>query len=88
VEKQIKFFFVTHLYEFAYSLYRSNQKNFLFLRAQRKDDGERTYKLLEAEPLQVSYGVDLYNEIFNHGKFLTTENKAGSDCFLDLCDNK
>jgi hypothetical protein len=68
VEKQIKIFFVTHLYEFAYSLYRKNQKNFLFLRAQRKDDGERTYKLLEAEPLQVSYGVDLYNEIFNHEK--------------------
>jgi hypothetical protein len=34
------------------------------LRAERKPDGTRTYTLSEGEPLDTSYGVDLYNRIF------------------------
>lgn len=36
----------------------------LFLRADRQADGTRTFKLVEAEPLQTSYGEDLYKRIF------------------------
>ncbi|MEO8249818.1 MAG: hypothetical protein ABI589_10645, partial [Burkholderiales bacterium] len=36
----------------------------LFLRADRQADGTRTFRLVEAEPLETSYGEDLYREIF------------------------
>jgi DNA mismatch repair ATPase MutS len=63
-EKQIKVFFVTHLYEFAHGLYKKNIESALFLRAERQSDGGRTFKLIQGEPLQTSYGEDLYNRIF------------------------
>ncbi len=65
VEKQIKVFFVTHFYEFARGFYDEKMKNTMYLRAQRQMDGERTFKLIEGEPLQTSYGDDLYRKIFN-----------------------
>jgi DNA mismatch repair ATPase MutS len=64
LEKHIQVFFVTHLYEFAHGLYDRKMENALFLRAERKADGERTFKLIEGAPLQTSYGVDVYHEIF------------------------
>jgi len=36
----------------------------LFLQAERKPDGECTFRVTEGEPLQTSYGEDLYNRIF------------------------
>jgi DNA mismatch repair ATPase MutS len=64
LEKCIKVFFVTHLYEFAHSLYGKKMENSIFLRAERQTDGGRTFKLIEGEPLQTSYGDDLYTKIF------------------------
>jgi DNA mismatch repair ATPase MutS len=64
MEKRIRVFFVTHLYEFAYGFYDKQKGNAMFLRAERQNDGGRTFKILEGEPLQTSYGVDLYNRIF------------------------
>jgi DNA mismatch repair ATPase MutS len=68
VEKGIKVFFVTHQYEFAHGLYDKKMANALFLRADREADGTRTYKLSAGEPLQTSYGEDLYNRIFVNEK--------------------
>lgn len=64
VEKRIKVFFVTHLYEFAHSFYDKKMENAMFLRAERQTDGRRTFKIIEGEPLQTSYGEDVYNTIF------------------------
>ena len=64
LEKRIKIFFVTHLYDFAHSIYEKRRATSIFLRAERQADGSRTFKLIEAEPLQTGYGEDLYNEIF------------------------
>jgi DNA mismatch repair ATPase MutS len=64
LEKRIKVFFVTHLYDFAHSYYGKKMNNATFLRAERRTDGTRTFKLTEGEPLQTSYGKDLYNKIF------------------------
>jgi DNA mismatch repair ATPase MutS len=64
MEKGFKVFFVTHQYSFASGLHAQRLKNTLFLRAERENDGRRTFKLVVAEPLQTSYGEDLYNEIF------------------------
>jgi len=64
VEKGVKVFFVTHLYEFAHGLYGRMMKNAIFLRAERMPDGTRTFRLIEGEPLQTSYGEDLYHNVF------------------------
>jgi DNA mismatch repair ATPase MutS len=64
LEEQIKVFFVTHLYEFGHGLYDQNMGNAIFLRAERKAGGERTFKLIEGEPLQTSYGIDVYHQVF------------------------
>ncbi len=66
VEKGIKIFFVTHLYEFARSFYDKKMKTTIFLQAEREADGRRTFKLIEGEPLQTSYGEDLYKKIFGN----------------------
>jgi DNA mismatch repair ATPase MutS len=64
LEKRIKVFFVTHLYQFAHSLHAQNLENAIFLRAERQSDGKRTFRLVEGGPLETSYGEDLYNKIF------------------------
>ena len=76
VEKRIKVFFVTHLYEFTHGLYtgmaaqassgRASPKGVgaLFLRAERLADGTRTFRIREGEPLQTSYGEDVYRQVF------------------------
>jgi DNA mismatch repair ATPase MutS len=64
LENGIRVFFVTHLYEFAQGFHEKNTGNVLFLRADRREDGVRTFKLKEAEPLDTSFGEDLYKKIF------------------------
>jgi DNA mismatch repair ATPase MutS len=64
IESGVKVFFVTHLYEFARALYDRRMPNAIFLRAERRADGTRTFRLFEGEPLQTSYGKDLYDSIF------------------------
>jgi DNA mismatch repair ATPase MutS len=64
VEKQIKVCFVTHLSEFARGIYAQRLENALFLRAERQPDGRRTFQLLEGEPLETSYGEDVYQRVF------------------------
>jgi DNA mismatch repair ATPase MutS len=63
VENEVRVFFVTHLYDFAHGLFDSKMRNAVFLRAERKADGTRTFKLPEGEPLRTSYGEDLYHKI-------------------------
>ncbi len=64
LERRVKVFFVTHLYEFAHGLYDKKMKNAIFLRAERQTDGGRTFRVREGEPLQTSHGEDLYCRIF------------------------
>jgi len=64
LEKRVKVFFVTHQYEFAQSIYEKKMPNAIFLRAERKTGGERTFRVVKGEPLQTSYGEDLYDRIF------------------------
>jgi len=65
LEKRIKVFFVTHLYELAHGFYDKKMANAIFLQAERKAGGGRTFKLIEGEPSQTSYGEDVYRKIFN-----------------------
>jgi DNA mismatch repair ATPase MutS len=67
LEKHVKVFFVTHMYEFAHGLYETMKTGVVFLRAERRDGGERTFRLSPGEPLETSYGEDLYQQIFAEG---------------------
>uniref|UniRef100_A0A7C3MKM0 DNA mismatch repair protein MutS n=1 Tax=Dictyoglomus thermophilum TaxID=14 RepID=A0A7C3MKM0_DICTH len=63
-ENNMEIFYVTHLYEFARYFYNNNLENVVFLRAERKEDGKRTFKILEGQPLPTGYAKDLYRLIF------------------------
>jgi hypothetical protein len=63
LERRIRVFFVTHLYSFARAIWGQGRVSSLFLRAERLPDGTRSYKLAVAEPLETSYGEDLYRKI-------------------------
>jgi DNA mismatch repair ATPase MutS len=52
LDRRVKVFFVVHLYDFA------------FLRADREPDGTRSFKLVDGEPSETSYGEDLHREVF------------------------
>lgn len=71
LDKQIKVVFVTHLYEFAHTIFTERDGHTLFLRAQRKADGKRTFRLECGEPMQTSFGEDLYRKIFSGQTFET-----------------
>lgn len=64
LEKGIKIFYVTHLYEFAHDFFDRKRRDTLCLRAERRADGTRTFRLVEGEPSETSYGEDLYRKIF------------------------
>ena len=77
LEKPNKVVFISHQYDFAHGFYRKHLDSALFLRADRQEDGRRTFKLIEGEPLGTSYGEDVYREVFSSGKALeATETTA------------
>ena len=64
LESRVKVFFVTHMHDLASRFYKDEGGNALFLRAERLEDGARTFKILPGAPLPTSYGKDLYKRIF------------------------
>jgi hypothetical protein len=64
LERRLKVFYVTHLYELARGLYEERRDDGLFLRAERGSDGERPYRLREGAPLPTSFGEDSYRRVF------------------------
>jgi DNA mismatch repair ATPase MutS len=77
LDKQIKVFFVTHMYDLAHGVDQQHLDTVLFLRAERQSDGSRTFKLLEREPLPTSYGEDSYRRIFGSDTVSTKAAASG-----------
>ena len=69
-EAGVKVFYVTHLFDLANGFYREQPESALFLRAERRPDGRRTFRLLEGEPLPTSYGPESYRRVFGAGSEL------------------
>lgn len=63
-EQGIRIFFVSHFYKLAKKCYDENTGAYLFLRANRNEDGSRSYILKEGEPLTTGYGEDIYKKVF------------------------
>lgn len=64
LERRMRIFFVTHLFHFADGFYQKEMEGSLFLRAERRPDGTRSFRLIEGQPLQTSFGEDLYQQVF------------------------
>ncbi len=62
-ERGIRVMMVTHLMAFAQSCYAKKLPHAVFLSAERKEDGERTFRMVEQEPELTSYGLDLYDSV-------------------------
>lgn len=60
----VRVVFVTHLYELARSLDAREDEAMLFLRAERREDGTRTYRVIPGKPLRTSFGEDVYRWVF------------------------
>jgi len=60
----ITVFFVTFLIDFAEEVLDRRANTTLFLRAERLESGQRTFKMIQGEPLSTSYGEDLYKQVF------------------------
>lgn len=59
-EKRIEVMMVTHLHEFAKRVYEEQLPDSEFLVAERKENGDRTFRMLRGKPHYSSYGTDLY----------------------------
>jgi len=62
LEKGIEAFHVTHLFDFAESM--RNFPKVEFLKAERFEDGTRSFRILPGKPESTAFGHDLYKEVF------------------------
>ncbi len=63
LEAGVKVLTVTHLLSFAKRCYHEGMKEAEYLSAERLENGERTFKMVQGEPELTSFGLDLYEEI-------------------------
>jgi len=64
VEVGVKVVFVTHLYDLAHGMFERCDPGDVFLRAERRPDGVRTFQLRPGEPEPTSYGEDSLRRVF------------------------
>ena len=62
IQNKVEVFSVSHLH--AYSTAFKGRAEVQYLRAERLDDGRRTFHILPGEPLETAFGEDLYKKIF------------------------
>lgn len=63
LEAGVKVLTVTHLLSFAKKCYHQDMKGAEYLSAERLENGERTFRMVQGEPELTSFGLDLYEEI-------------------------
>lgn len=74
LERKIRVLYVTHFYEFPLWFYVNRPSSTVFLTAERKEDGTRTFKVRAGVPLETSFAEDVYTKVFaNHTQDLVKE---------------
>ncbi len=63
----VKIVFVTHLFQFVHSEWKTGSAEKIFLCAAGRDNGARTFRLQPGEPLPTSYSVDFYEGFLEPG---------------------
>ena len=66
LENGIRIFFVSHLYEFASTVVEEVHDKYLFLVAERTEDGKHTYRIIPGKPSETGHGMDIYRKIFEY----------------------
>lgn len=64
VEEGVRVVYVTHMYDLADRLRGQEPERGLFLRAERRADGKRTFRVAPGDPEPTSYGADSFRRIF------------------------
>jgi len=64
-DADIRVVFVTHMYDLSHRYEDEHTDKTLFLRADRGEGGQRSFRLQVAPPLPTSYGEDLYQRTFH-----------------------
>jgi Mismatch repair ATPase (MutS family) len=62
-ELDVKVIFVTHLFEFSDYMFKQNLSKAIYLRAERNDNGSRTFFIRTGKPLLTSFGGDIFNYV-------------------------
>lgn len=70
----IKVFYVTHMYDLAHSLHTRHDPAHLFLRAERRPGGRRTFRVIAGMPEPTSHGADSFRRVF--GRPLTVGDRV------------
>jgi hypothetical protein len=60
----IKVVYVTHMYDLAHTMHTRADPAHLFLRAERRPDGVRTFRVTPEPPEPTSYGEDSFRRVF------------------------
>ncbi len=63
-EHQTRVLYVTHMYALTHALAEHRGESAVFLRAERLEDGRRTFHLRPGAPQTTSHGRDLYDQVF------------------------
>ena len=63
LKTEVRMFSVTHLLEYANGYFSKEDDRVLFLSAERRIDGSRSFKIKVNAPENTSYGLDLYDAI-------------------------
>jgi DNA mismatch repair ATPase MutS len=64
VDRNVSVLFVTHLFDLARTLREEGRSDVVFLRAERRADGSRTFRMTPGPPLPTSFAEDSYRRIF------------------------
>ena len=78
VDSGVKVLFVTHLYDLGRSLHARHNPTHMFLRAERRPAGGRTFRLLPGEPEPTSHGQDSFRQIFGTAAEISFPSHASS----------
>lgn len=82
-ERRVRVAFVTHLAEFALDLHQRGDPGALFLRADRRPDGSRSFRLATAPPLETGFGEDVYRDVFGEASFARSGAPGCAEAPLD-----
>lgn len=65
--------FVTHLYELGSIFIKKGSDGVRFLKADHRDSGERTFRIIDGYPEETSYGKEIYDRVFSRSEDRGTE---------------
>jgi DNA mismatch repair ATPase MutS len=82
LERRVRMALVTHLYTFAHGLVEGQARSSVFLRSERRENGARTFKLVEAEPLETSCGEDVYRDVFGSDEAVAKKGAQPASSFV------